>query len=142
MGGSPMKGTTQVQTPGETGAGSGADDIGPVTGTPKGTANKQSGVVAVDGRRNDLTVDTGQGAAATSDDKRREKDLTLEELSGLRRLEEAMEGQKGLIRTAWDGAMVSVENALVFSELEMLMVVARDAIDSHQDIGTIHQKSG
>ena len=135
MGGSPLKGTTQVQTPAETGAGSGSDDIGPVTGTPKGTANEQSGVVAVDGRRNDLKVE-GQGAvanteeraAATSDDGCREKDLTLGELGRLRRLEEAMEGQKGLMRTAWDGAMVSVENALVFTELEMLMVVARDAI--------------
>ena len=136
-GGSPLKGTTQVQTPAETGAGSGADDIGPITGTPEGTANEQSGVVAVDGRRNDPTVDTGQRAAAnteekaaaTSDDGRREKDLTLEELGGLRRLEEALEGQKGLMRTAWDGAMVSVENTLVFTELETLMVVARDPID-------------
>ena len=45
-------------------------------------------MVAVEGWRNDLTVDTGQGAVAnteeraapTSDDVRREKVLTLEEL--------------------------------------------------------------
>ena len=59
-------------------------------------------MVSVEGWRNDLTVDTGQGAVAnteeraatTSDDVRREKVLTLEELGGLRRLEEALEGQK------------------------------------------------
>jgi hypothetical protein len=71
----------------------------------------------------------GGGAAGASEDGRGEEDLTVEELKGLRCLEEALEGQKGLMRTAWDGVMVSVGNVLVFTELETLMVVARDAID-------------
>jgi hypothetical protein len=40
-----------------------------------------------------------------------------------------LEGQKGLMRMAWDNVMVSVGNAVVFTELETLMVVARYAID-------------
>ena len=48
---------------------------------------------------------------------------------GLRRIEEALREQKGQMRRAWDDAMVSVENELVFTELETLMVVAKDAID-------------
>ena len=68
-------------------------------------------------------------AAGASEDGCGEEDLTLEELKGLRCLEEALEGQKGLMRMAWNNMMVSVGNALVFTELETLMIVARDAID-------------
>ena len=80
VGGSPLEGTTQVQTPTGKKAGSGADNIGPMMGTSEGTADKQSGAIAVDEQGNGPTADTGQRAeekaaatsAATSGDKRGE----------------------------------------------------------------------
>jgi hypothetical protein len=42
VGGSPLEGTTQVQTPTGKKAGSGADNIGPMMGTSEGTADKQT----------------------------------------------------------------------------------------------------
>ena len=55
--------------------------------------------------------------------------LTLDQLEGLRRLEEAFGEQKGCMKKAWDDAMVSVKNELVFTELDTLVMVAREAVD-------------
>ena len=67
----------------------------------------------------------------------REEGLTFDKLEGPRRLEEALGEQKGCMRTAWNNAIVSVKNELVFTELDTLMVVAKDVID--RVIGTVHQ---
>jgi hypothetical protein len=55
--------------------------------------------------------------------------LTLDKLEGLRRPEEAFGEQKGCMKKAWDDAMVSVKNELVFTELDTLVMVAREAVD-------------
>ena len=86
----------------------------------------------------DIVVVSDRGMEANAPCARhREEDLTFDKLKGLRRLEEALGEQKGCMRTAWDHAMVSVKNELVFTELDTLMVVATDAID--RVIGTAHQ---
>ena len=59
----------------------------------------------------------------------KDKGLTFDELGRLKRLNVALEEQKRGLRTAWDAAMVDVENGFVFTELETLMVVAKDAVD-------------
>ena len=90
VGGSPLERTTQVQTPTGRKAGSGADDIGPVMGTSEGTANKQSGVIAVDEQGNDPTVDTGQRAVAKTEEKAAATSAATsgDERGGARRAEE------------------------------------------------------
>ena len=56
-------------------------------------------------------------------------DLDADELEGLERLERAFVELKSHMTKAWDDAMISIEDKLVFTELDTLMTVAREAAD-------------
>jgi hypothetical protein len=56
-------------------------------------------------------------------------DLDDDELEGLERLQTAFEELKSHMTEAWDDAMVLVEDELVFTEINTLMTVAREAAD-------------
>ena len=36
--------------------------------------------------------------------------------------------------------MVSIKNELVFKEMDTLVMIAKEAVESHQNLGTIHQR--
>ena len=55
-------------------------------------------------------------------------DLTLDKLGGLECLEEALDEQTSYMESAQTNAMVSVRNEVVFTELDTLLTVAREAI--------------
>jgi hypothetical protein len=55
--------------------------------------------------------------------------LDEDEQKGLKRLAETFENLRSHISTAWNNAMVWVDDELVFTELNTLMTVARDAAD-------------
>ena len=141
---------TEVDTATGKSRASGYDN--PVVEAPKAADEAQSGTDAIDTGRDGLAEDTkGTGpaakVAATAADMKSEmvpddrmetvalcaghrgEGLTFDELEGLRRLRVALMEQRGCMRAAWDEVMVSVENGLVFTELETLMVVARDAVN-------------
>ena len=55
--------------------------------------------------------------------------LDKDERNRLKCLAESFENPGGHMATAWNSAMVWVDNELVFTRLNMLMVVAKDATD-------------
>ena len=55
--------------------------------------------------------------------------LDKDEMEGLAQLEEAFEDLRSHMSTAWNKAMVWVEDELIFTEMNTLMTVARDATD-------------
>ena len=55
--------------------------------------------------------------------------LDEDERNGLKRLAESFENLRGHMATAWNSAMVWVDNEMVFMRLNTLMVVAKDATD-------------
>ena len=68
-----------------------------------------------------------------------ENGLDADKLEGLGRLKEALGELKSHMKRALDDTMVSIENELVFTELNMLMTVAREAADrviEHQHQGS------
>ena len=56
-------------------------------------------------------------------------ELDEDEQKGLKRLVETFENLRGHMSTAWNNAMVWVDDELVFTKLNTLMAVARDATD-------------
>ena len=55
--------------------------------------------------------------------------LDEDERNGLKRLAETFKNLRGHMSTAWNSAMVWVHNELVFTRLNTLMAVAKDATD-------------
>ena len=107
------------------------EETGQTAGVAGAAADMETSGIGAD---SDRRVETGVLIAG-----HRDEGLTFHKLGRLKRLNVALEEQKKGMRTAWDNAMVDVENGLVFTELETLVVVAKDAVDSHQDIGAVHQ---
>lgn len=72
-----------------------------------------------DGRRETDSGSAGHGGDGLDDDK----------IEGLAQLEIAFEELRSHVSKAWNSAMVWVEDKLVFTEMNMLMTVARDMAD-------------
>ena len=53
-------------------------------------------------------------------------------MEGLRRLEKALGEQKGCIQRAWNDAMVSIKNELAFMEMDTLVMIAKEAVESSE----------
>ena len=58
--------------------------------------------------------------------------LSIDELEGLRRLEKALGEQKGCIQRAWNDVMVLIKNELVFMEMDTLVMIAKEAVESSE----------
>jgi hypothetical protein len=79
--------------------------------------------------RNNIPVSDGRRETDAPGARHEGDGLTLDKLEGLRRLEEVFGEQKSYMKRAWDDAMVSVKNKLVFAELDTLVMVAREAVE-------------
>ena len=90
--------------------------------------------------RNDILVSSDGGGTEAPGARHKVEGLTIDELDGLGRLGDALDEQTFLIQRVWNDAMVVITNELVFTEVDTLVIIAKEAVEKgHRDLKAIYQ---
>ena len=79
--------------------------------------------------RNDIPVSSNRGGTEAPGARHEGEGLTIDELEGLGRLGDALDEQTFFIQRVWNDAMVVITNELVFTEVDTLVIIAKEAVE-------------
>ena len=77
----------------------------------------------------DVPVSSNEGGTDAPGARHEGEGLTIGKLEGLGKLERALGEQTFHIQRAWNDAMVSIKNGLVFTEVDTQVMIAKEAVD-------------
>jgi hypothetical protein len=90
--------------------------------------------------RDDKPVSRDRGGTEAPGARHEGEGLTIDELEGLGRLGDALDEQTFFIQRVWNDAMVVITNELVFTEVDTLVIIAKEAVEKgHRDLKAIYQ---